>query len=115
MIYIGDVLSDMNLYREDSESISRFNGQESILIDITKKSNGETMKVCKEAEAVIGRLTADGITFKVVNSAADDIQETLMEVLKTLLEGVLFSMLVVFFHDIRPFSCLETNIIPQFM
>lgn len=103
LIYIGDVLSDMNLYREDTESISRFNGQESILIDIIKKSSGETMKVCREAEAVIGRLTADGIAFEVVNSAADDIQETLMEVLKTLLEGVLFSMLVlfIFFGDLR--------------
>lgn len=41
IIYINDVLSDMNLYHEDADSISRFNGQESILIDVTKKSSGK--------------------------------------------------------------------------
>lgn len=61
------------------------------------------MKVCEEAENMIEAFTADGISFEVVNSAADDIHDTLMEVLKTLLEGILFSMLVLFlfFGDLR--------------
>lgn len=103
LIYIGDVLSDINLYREDVDSISRFNGQESILIDVTKQTTGETMKVCQEAERIMETLATDGIEFEIVNSAADDIHDTLMEVLKTLLEGVLFSMVVlfVFFGDLR--------------
>lgn len=103
VITVGDVLSEVQLYNEEADSLSRYNGQESVLIDVTKKSTGETVKVCSAVEKEMKKFAMDGVEFEVVYSAADDIESMLMEVLKTLVIGVALSMLIllIFFGDIR--------------
>lgn len=103
LISIGDVVSDVNLYDDEPDSLSRYNGQDSVLIEVTKKSTGATMAVCKDVINTLSRFSMDGLEFEVVSSAADDINGMLLEVLKTLIIGIVFSMLIllIFFGDIK--------------
>lgn len=103
VITIGDVLSEVNLYDEAADSLSRYNGQNSVLIEVTKKSTGSTVHLCKAVEKAMRNYSMEGVEFEVVYSAADDIESMLMEVLKTLIIGVAFSMLIllIFFGDVR--------------
>lgn len=103
VITIGDVVSVVNLFDEEADSLSRYNGQDSVLIEVTKKTTGSTLSLCKEVEKVMSNYSMEGVEFEVVDSAADDIEGMLMEVLKTLVIGVAFSMLIllIFFGDIR--------------
>lgn len=103
IIHLSDVASIMNLYKEDAESISRLNGKDSVLLEISKKSSSATLAVCKKVEEVIKKLGTDEIQFEVIHSSANDIQDSLLEVLNTLIQGVLFTMIIlfIFFGDIR--------------
>ncbi|WP_312072157.1 efflux RND transporter permease subunit [Anaerotignum propionicum] len=126
LIHLGDIANFMNLYEDDADSISRYNGSDSVLIDISKKSSSGTISVCNKVEETLKELKTDGIEFKIIHSTADDIMDTLIEVLKTLLIGVLFTMLVLFlfFGDIRaslivgssmPLSLMMAMILLNFM
>lgn len=103
LIHLSDIADFMNLSETEADSISRFNGSESMLIDVSKKSSSGTVSVCNKVKETLKELKTDGIEFKVIHSTADDIVDTLIEVLKTLLIGVLFTMLVLFlfFGDVR--------------
>lgn len=103
LIHLSDVADVINLYQKDPDSISRFNGKDSVLIDVTKKSSSPTITVCNTVEDVLKTIKNDSIEFEVIHSSADDIMDTLLEVLKTLLEGVIFTMIILFlfFGDIR--------------
>lgn len=126
LVRLTDVANIVGLYKSDAESFNRYNGRDSILIDVTKKSSGATISVCNEVEGILDQLTMDGVEFEVIHSSKDDILDTLMEVLKTLVEGVLFTMLVlyIFFGDLRaslivgssmPLSLLATMLLLNFM
>lgn len=126
LIRLTDVADIVGLYKSDADSVNRYNGRDSILIDVTKKSSGATISVCNEVEGILNQLTIDGVDFEVIHSSKDDILSTLIEVLKTLVEGVLFTMLVLFlfFGDIRaslivgssmPLSLLATMLLLNFM
>lgn len=103
LIHLSDIADVINLYQEDPDSISRFNGKDSVLIDVTKKSSSPTITVCNAVQDALKNLKNDSIQFEVIHSSADDIMDTLLEVLTTLLEGVAFTMaiLFLFFGDIR--------------
>lgn len=103
MIRLTDVTQFLNLYREDAESLSRYNGQESVLLEITKQDSASTIAVCGEVENTLERFARDGISFTVINSEADSVLDTLAEVLQTLLIGVALTMavLLLFFGSVR--------------
>lgn len=103
IISVEDVLSDIHLYNEEPDSLSRYNGQDSVLIEVSKKTSAPTIKICKAVERIINRAQVEGVEFEVVSSAADDIQAMLLEVLKTLIIGVAFSMIIllIFFGDFK--------------
>lgn len=103
LIPLGELVGFTNLYETDIENISRFNGNDSIIIDITKKTSAPTIGVCNSVESTIDRLENNDVHLEIIQSSADDIQESLLEVVKTLIEGVLFSMLILFlfFGDIK--------------
>ena len=46
IIRLEDVTTFFNLYREEADSISRYNGQESILLEITKSKSASAVTVC---------------------------------------------------------------------
>ena len=101
LITLSDVVNTINMFEDDPDTISRFNGQDSVIINVTKKSTAETIGVCNAVEKKIKSLENDSVEYEVINSSADDIMDTLTEVLKTLVEGVLITMavLLVFLGD----------------
>lgn len=103
MIRLTDVTQFLNLYREDAESLSRYNGQESVLLEITKQDSASTIAVCSGVEEALARFAGDGISFTVINSEADSVLDTLSEVIQTLLVGVVLTMavLLLFFGSLR--------------
>ena len=104
LIHLSDVISFANLYRADAESISRYNGQESILLEVTKQNSASTFSVCGSVEDTLERFTAEGdMSFRIIASDAENILDTLIEVVKTLAIGVLLTMtvLLIFFGNIR--------------
>ncbi|MCR5023215.1 MAG: efflux RND transporter permease subunit [Lachnospiraceae bacterium] len=103
LISLSDVAGTINLFGEDPDTISRFNGRDSVLIEIEKKSSAGTIGVCSAVEKALKENTNTSIEYEVVSSSADDIMDTLTEVLKTLIEGIVITMavLLIFLGDIK--------------
>ncbi len=103
LITLGDVASTINVFEDEPESISRFNGQDSVLLEVSKKSTAQTVAVCSAVEKTVNSMQNPSVEYEVIHSGADDIMDSLTEVLKTLVEGVLITMLVllVFLGDIK--------------
>ena len=89
---------------EDS-GISRTNGQEDITIAITKKKSYGTVDVTRSVERLLERLQAsnDTVRIDVIYNASEAILSSLTSVGKTLVLGVVLSMIVlfIFFGDLR--------------
>lgn len=102
-IVLDDVTSFCNLYREEADTASRFNGSDSVTLQITKQDSAATVEVCNKVEAVLERFTSEGFSFRTIYSEGESVIETLGEVLKTLLLSVALTMLVLFlfFGDFR--------------
>ena len=102
-VMLGDVCTFFNLYEEEPDTISRYNGQESVMLTITKQDSAPTMEVCNSVMDVLEERAADGMEFDVTYSEGDSILDTLGEVLNTLITGVILTMIVLFlfFGDLR--------------
>ncbi len=95
-VRLDDICTFCNLYREEPDSISRYNGGESVMLEITKQDSAATVGVCRDVERTLDRFSVDGVSFRTIYSEADSIVETLTEVLKTLVVSVVLTMLVLF-------------------
>ena len=102
LIHLSDVAS-VNYKEKDASSISRYNGNDNISLSITKTQSASTMDVCKRVQKVLDNYTTNGISFEVTYTAADSIQQTMGQVVQTLVQGVVFTMLVLFlfFGDLK--------------
>ena len=103
IIRLSDVSSFINLYQENAESISRYNGNESILLNITKANSASSVSVCREVESVLDEYSGEIAEFDVIYSEAENILDSISEVIKTLAIGVILTMLVLllFFGEWR--------------
>ena len=102
-VRLDDVATFFNLYQEDADSISRYNGSESVLLSISKQDSASTMDVCNAVLDVLDQYSAEGISFEVIYSEGESILDTLGEVLNTLITGVILTMIVllIFFGDLK--------------
>ncbi len=102
-VTLGDITTFCNLYSKDADSVSRYNGSDSVMLQVTKQDSAATVEVCNKVQRVLDRFTADGFSFRTIYSEAESIIETLGEVFKTLLISVVLTMLVLllFFGDLR--------------
>lgn len=100
LIHLSDV-AVVQYKEKDASSISRYNGSDNISLSITKTQSASTMDVCKRIQKTLDAYETNGISFEVTYTSADSIQQTMGQVLETLAEGVLFTMLVLllFFGD----------------
>lgn len=104
IVRLGDVATFINLYHEEADSVSRYNGNESALLEVTKQNSASTVSVCGSVDETLAQFTAaDGVHFQSIYSEADSIKESLASVLQTLMIGVLLTMLIllIFFGNIR--------------
>jgi len=102
-VMLEDICTFFNLYEEDADTVSRYNGQESVMLTVTKQDSAATMEVCNAVQDVLDQYSVDGVGFETIYSEGDSILETLGEVLNTLITGVILTMIVlfVFFGDLR--------------
>ena len=102
-VMLEDICTFFNLYKAEADSVSRYNGEESVMLTVTKQDSASTMEVCSAVQNVLDQYSVDGVGFQVTYSEGDSILETLGEILNTLITGVILTMLVlfVFFGDLK--------------
>ena len=89
--------------RRRRTAVSRYNGQESVMLTVTKQNSASTMEVCNAVQDVLDQYSVDGVSFEISYSEGDSIMETMGEILNTLITGVILTMIVlfIFFGDLK--------------
>ncbi len=126
VIRLSDVAT-VSMATPPNDSISRYNGTDSISVSISKAQSAGTVDVSNAVKAVVEKAAAKNpaIQIDISYDSADSIIESLSSVAETLILGVLFSMLVlfIFFGDFKaslivgssmPISLLATLIFMSF-
>ena len=95
-VTLDDICTFFNLYEAEADTVSRYNGQDSVMLTVTKQDSAPTMEVCNAVSAVLEEYSVDGVSFQVIYSEGESILETLGEVLNTLITGIILTMVVLF-------------------
>jgi len=104
IIHLEDIA---NVYEalEDKSSISRYNGEDTISLDIKKQQSSSAVDVSKNVKEVIEKLTAadENLDIIVVSDDSEDIMASLKSVAETLVLAIAISMVVIFlfFGDLK--------------
>ncbi len=96
IVRLDEVCSFYGFYQDEADTISRHNGGDSVMLQITKQDSAATVAACRAVETVLDRYSVDGVQFQTIYSEADSIIETLGEVLRTLIISVVLTMAVLF-------------------
>ena len=103
-IRLGDV-AVVSFAQKDADSISRFNGEDNVTLDITKKQGSNAVELSKDVKAVIAEMAEDypEMQIEVIYDSSTSIVSSLTSVGETLVLGVVLSMLVlfIFFGDFK--------------
>lgn len=114
VIHLSDVATISHSIK-DTESLSRYNGQSNMNLSIQKRQSASTLDVSKSVIKQMEKINAAdiGIQMDVVNDSSEMIVDSVMAVFKTLLLGILLSMVVLFlfFGDIKA-SCIVGSSMP---
>jgi multidrug efflux pump subunit AcrB len=101
---IGDVAYAYDSHVEPT-SISHYNGQPRVYIELDRNINADEIKSTQVARAAIKQIAAQfpEITFSEIDASADYTQKSLNGVWQSLVEGIVLTMLVMllFLHSIR--------------
>ncbi|PWM21359.1 MAG: AcrB/AcrD/AcrF family protein, partial [Oscillospiraceae bacterium] len=127
IIHLSDIANVFQTQR-DRETLSRYNGHETVTISVTKRQSASTISVTDALKEEAQRLNADnmGVQLEIVYDASEDIWSSITAVLQTMLYSVLFAMIVlfIFFGDWRaslivgssiPISIFMTMIVMSFL
>ena len=96
LIRLGDIAQFLRLDKKDADSISRYNGRESVLLSVTKQDSAAAVGVCGKVLDALDGYAGEGISYEIINNEADNITDTLQSILQTLLVGVVLAMAVLF-------------------
>ena len=103
-IRLADI-ADISMGVQDPSSVSRYNGQENVSIQVSKVQSASTVRVASSVRRAIENLEKQdaGVTYDLVYDSGAEILSALKSVAETLALGVVFAMLVlfIFFGDIR--------------
>jgi HAE1 family hydrophobic/amphiphilic exporter-1 len=98
VVRLGDVAAVRDGTQEQ-RTLAQFNGREAVGIDITKAQGYSTTSVSEQVLArveEIGKTLPAGVEFRVVQDAGERVERSVSEVQKTLVEGAILTVLVVF-------------------
>lgn len=104
IIYLEDVA---NIYTSEKEanSISRYNGEETMSVSVSKQQSASAMQVSDAVTEVINELMAatPGLEIVVARDTSEDIMDSLSDVIETLIMAVVISMAIlwIFFGDLK--------------
>mgnify|MGYP005754740383 FL=1 len=123
LIRLADV-ADVSWAVQDADSVSRFNGQDTVSVSVTKNQSASTIGMVNDVKEVMDRMVQEheGMTAEISYDASDMIMESVSSVGSTLALGVVLTMavLLIFFGDIKaslivgssmPISLLATVIL----
>jgi HAE1 family hydrophobic/amphiphilic exporter-1 len=97
-LYVKDI-ADVEDGIKDQDSLARFDGQPAIGIDLAKQSDSNTVSVADEAKQAVAELKQQlppGTAIDVVRDNSVDIRDSVNDVIRTIFEGSLLAILVVF-------------------
>ncbi|WP_040950010.1 efflux RND transporter permease subunit [Gorillibacterium massiliense] len=88
------------------ESVTRLNGKESLVVDITKEANANSVKVGKEVKKTVDRINKDyegKVKLDVFFSTTDMVVHSVNSMMREVLMGALFATIVIllFLRNIR--------------
>ena len=97
VITLQDV-ADVVMSTKAAAGVSRYNNQDNVSITIQNKSSYGTVNACRNVNKALEKLIAENpsIDFQVTYDASQGIIDSLWSVGKTLVAGVVLSMLVLF-------------------
>ena len=97
MIHLSDV-ADVQWSQKDPDSISRYNGEETLTVSVTRNQSASTLGVVRDVRKTMERLQKEhpGLVATASYDASDMILLAVKSVGSTLLMGVILSMLVLF-------------------
>lgn len=103
-IHLGDV-AVISFARKDADSISRYNGEDNVTLDITKKQGTNAVELSRDVKKVIEKMAVDypKMQVNIIYDSSDSIISSLSSVGETLALGVVLSMVVlfIFFGDFK--------------
>jgi len=127
LIQLSDV-AEVSWSEKKADSVSRFNGEDTISIQITKNQSASTIGMVNDVKKVMNRMQKEDPNLVAITSydASDMIFQALSSVGSTLVIGVVLSMLIlfIFFGDLKaslivgsamPISLLATVIVMAVM
>ncbi len=103
-IHLYDV-SKVHFSSKEATSLSRYNGQNNVSIDLTKKQSSSPVTLSRDVKKKIEELkhVYPQISFEVINDSSDTIIDSLTAVFKTIIQAILLAMVVlfIFFGDLK--------------
>lgn len=103
-VYLEDI-ADVYTAEESRGGVSRYNGEETISISITKQQSSSAMDVSEDVQEVVAALEADDedLHITIARDEADSIISSLQDVAVTMVLAVVISMIIifVFFGDFK--------------
>ena len=102
-VKMSDVCTFLDFYQEDAGSITRYNGQGTVMLSVTKQDSAATMDVCSRVLSTLEEYSVDGVSFTTIYSEGENVRDTMGNVLQTLIIGVICTMVVIFlfFGNVR--------------
>lgn len=96
IVYLEDI-AVVSYAEEQKGGVSRYNGEETISISLTKQQSSTAMDLSKQVQKVIKSLqNDDDLTITVARDEADSIQDSLKDVAETMAMAVVISMIIIF-------------------
>ena len=97
IVYLEDI-AVVSYAEEQKGGVSRYNGEETISISLTKQQSSTAMDLSKQVQKVIKSLQNDDddLTITVARDEADSILDSLKDVAETMVMAVVISMIIIF-------------------
>ena len=112
IIHVSDVAT-VSMAEETQSSISRYNGVDNISVSVSKNQSANTIEICNQVVEVVNELNQQGlgIAISVTSNSGETIYENIMNVVSSLLQGLVLSMLVllIFLGDWRAASIVAIS------
>ncbi|MDF2524445.1 MAG: cation/multidrug efflux pump, partial [Clostridiales bacterium] len=97
-IRVKDIAEVIDSVKE-KESLSYFKGKDAISLDIVKQSGGNTVNIAKAIKAELNNIQKDlptGVKIDIISDNSSSINNTVNSVLKTLIEGCVLAVIIVY-------------------
>ena len=97
IVYL-EYIAVVSYAEEQKGGVSRYNGEETISISLTKQQSSTAMDLSKQIKQVIKSLEGDdeNLTITVARDEADSILDSLKDVAETMVMAVVISMIIIF-------------------